>query len=189
MDNVDYAYNDHEKGTRRWDTDNFKYSFYTMDENEAQADCEMKTDCLGYWERVGKENWGFSLLFSGSRTYRGGGENGGLPNHTVRKVVKKVRDVVIKVEVSVKTNPADIAWTLQDECNGHKVVFDRKKYPNDRGATYENEMCLPLGKYNYTITDLEGDGGDSYKVFQNGKEVANGGAEHFSASDTFGCCD
>ena len=55
--------------------------------------------------------------------------------------------------------------------------------------TYADEMCLPLGKYNYTITDAMGDGGDAYKVFQNGIEVADGAAEHFSASDTFGCCD
>ena len=61
--------------------------------------------------------------------------------------MKKVPRVVIKVEVEVGTNPRDVAWTLQDECDGNKVVFGKDDYPTDkRRVTYADEMCLPLGK-------------------------------------------
>ena len=97
--------------------------------------------------------------------------------------------MVIEIRVATDAFPWETAWVLTNNC-GLGII---------RSATQQaefstGEMCLPIGEYEFTITDEEGDGiccdyGNGwYDIRVNGSIVHSGGVFGSSETETFGVC-
>jgi len=97
------------------------------------------------------------------------------------------------LDVTIKTDyyPCDTTWELEDLCGRsyslkNSVSFDQKN------EQYTENLCIPNGKYKFTLHDYYGDGiwhNDCYKIELEGEVVGscpNGG---FSKREhNFGSC-
>lgn len=97
-------------------------------------------------------------------------------------------------ELSLTTDnyPEETTWTLFNECNDEQQAAGGGY--QDQGTDYEEEECVPSGKYTFTIEDAYGDGiccdygSGSYTVKYNGEIIKEGGSFGESESTEFGSC-
>jgi len=101
----------------------------------------------------------------------------------------------VNVEVKLKTDnyPAETKWTLTNKC-GLGTVINSPAYTSGN-TMHSNKYCVPIGSYDFSITDSFGDGIccnwgiGSYEVIMGGVSAATGGSFAFSETKTIGNCD
>jgi len=96
-----------------------------------------------------------------------------------------------KVEVELKTDewPGETSWKIQDE-NGY-ILAEDPEY-NEQFKIFTHDYCLPVGCYDFNITDSAWDGiccseGDGYYkgIVYGRKKVFEGGRFEFQAIENF----
>ncbi|KAL3766511.1 hypothetical protein ACHAWU_000306 [Discostella pseudostelligera] len=100
----------------------------------------------------------------------------------------------INVEVKLKTDNwyQETAWTLTNKC-GSGTVINSPVYTSS-GTMFVNQYCVPVGSYDFRITDSYGDGIcctwglGSYEVIMGGVSAATGGQFTREETKTFGAC-
>jgi hypothetical protein len=101
----------------------------------------------------------------------------------------------VNVEVKLKTDnyPDETKWTLINKC-GSGTVINGPVYTSGN-TMHSNKYCVPIGSYDFSITDSFGDGIccnwgiGSYEVIMGGVSAATGGSFAFSETKTIGNCD
>lgn len=86
------------------------------------------------------------------------------------------------LDVTIKTDyyPCDTSWDLEDLCGRSYRLTNSLSYDN-KNQEYTENLCIPNGKYTFTLHDYYGDGiwnSDCYKIELEGVEVGscpNGG--------------
>lgn len=101
--------------------------------------------------------------------------------------------MIIEIRVSTDDFPWETEWILKDKCG---LGISIRMTASTQGANFSiPELCLPIGQYDFTITDSAGDGfccdfGDGwYDIRVNGSTVHfSEGTIGFLETETFGAC-
>jgi len=104
-------------------------------------------------------------------------------------------DSSIQISLTTDEYPDETSIDLKNECDGSTVLERAPGYFEDEATTYVEDLCLPAGKYIFTIHDSWDDGiccsfdeNGSYTVSYNDQKVAEGGEFETEESTVFGSC-
>lgn len=97
------------------------------------------------------------------------------------------------LDVTIKTDyyPCDTSWELEDLCGNNYELTNSVSF-DQSDTTYTENLCIPDGKYKFTLHDYYGDGiwgSDCYKIELEGEEVGKCVDSAFSQREhQFGSC-
>jgi hypothetical protein len=98
----------------------------------------------------------------------------------------------VEIKVETDSNPNEIAWTLVNKCGVENTL--RSPLYSLSNKMQSTTACLPIGMYQFSITDTFGDGlcctsgRGSYEIRVNGALVHTGGKYFKLETKTFGAC-
>ena len=100
-------------------------------------------------------------------------------------------EVAVDVEIKTDYYPCDTSWELEDLCGRGNRFTNTVQFNNKNEQTHE-ALCIPNGKYKFTLHDYYGDGiwgSDCYNVKVENVVVGSCPAGSFTTrSHEFGSC-
>jgi len=102
---------------------------------------------------------------------------------------------IVTVNVTTDNYPGETSWILTNTCTSAVIQqVDKQALYKAKHTSYSNDYCVTDAAYEFTITDVWGDGiccgegSGSYSVQYDGAAVASGGEFASSESTPFGSC-